>query len=63
MATLILKSLGTGYILTVIGLFALGMGEGTPFLAVFVLPIFVWPVLLIVSGLAFLVFLAIEENR
>ncbi len=63
MATLILKSLATGYILTAIGLIVLGVTKGSSIAIAFFLPIFVWPATLIVSGLALLVFKAIEENR
>lgn len=58
MATFILKSLATGYVLiAVVGLF-MGAGGFT-----LILPIFFWPALLIVSGLAALVYKAIDEHK
>jgi len=65
MATLILKSLITGYALVALFcMLTLGNGSpGAPFYFFFIIPIFWWPATLIVSGLALLVYKAIEEQK
>jgi len=62
MATLLLKSLATGYIIVAIGI-AIMMGDSAPLYSALFMPIILWPALLIVSGLALLVFKAIDENK
>ncbi|MBU1124129.1 hypothetical protein KJ652_06125 [Patescibacteria group bacterium] len=65
MATLLLKSLVTGYILVygfLFVVFARDVDSGN-FIFSFLMPIVVWPATLIVSALALLVFLAIKENK
>ena len=61
MATLLLKSLITGYIL--VALFAFIMFPSGGAFVVFAAPIIFWHVTLIVSGLSLLVFKAIEEQK
>ena len=60
MATLVLKSLITGYVLVLLVPILFGVFEG--FLTL-ILPIVLWPATLIVSVLAMIVFIAIKENR
>lgn len=64
MATLILKSLATGYILTAVGIgVIIVISDNAPLYAALFMPVFAWPAILIVSGLALLVFKAIDENK
>ena len=65
MATLILKSLGIGYAITLIGMVIMtwSESEGELLLYMLIMPILFWHVTLVVSALVFLVFKAIDESK
>ncbi len=63
MATLILKSLATAYVIVGIFILVASGGSENAAMAFFLGPIAFWPATLVVSGLALLVYLAIAEHR